>query len=723
MHRIVCAALLLASACALAENATTPGEVTSPYPTIVHLAIDWKIAGDDNLNAACAVRFRETGAKDWREGLPLRRVPAGKSQGTTPIFSWENRLSGSLFDLKPNTEYEIELKLSDPDGGSAEKTLKASTRAVPRATANAPVKPCAPDTFTEGLPGEIVELAAGNYGEVYIRKDGEPGKPIVYRSADGKAVFEQIVLNDRKYIHLEGLSIVNKKEEGASKGIKLIGSEGCVVRRCRIEAVYGIWCTGKPGAKNCYIADNTFLGPTKWSNEAMGASGKNLGEGVQITGPGNVVCFNTFSGFRDCLSHMEDSGTFEQVCNDFYNNDIYLGLDDGIEADFAMGNCRIVRNRLTNCFVGLSSQPGLGGPTYFIRNVMYNLTYAPFKLHRFSQGDVILHNTVVKPGDGMACFSGAPFDHALLRNNLCIGGPPGAEKWGGYGGGSGRAAGISAHGPHCDFDYDALGTFQTPFGGQIAAQRFSSLEEMRKGPFEKNGVKVEMSVFKDVAFPEKPETEYKPPDLRPVPGSVVVDAALRLPNINDDCLGAGPDIGAYEAGQEMPHYGPRPEGADEETEYLKRASGKTAAAKNDSGASKSADPAAVRKAAPAIDPAPHRDALVKAFGGEAAKKGTKVFMNVMGQGQEVAFKGTDDVGIKIEVAGNTLPIRWKDVSSEDFAQIALRLLPDDAEALFHAGALALAGKNEALAQKLADRLSELKSDKAKELDALRGSHP
>lgn len=28
--------------------------------------------------------------------------------------------------------------------------------------------------------------------------------------------------------------------------------------------------------------------------------------------------------------------------------------------------------------------------------------------------------------------------------------------------------------------------------------------------------------------------------------------------LNDDHQGSAPDIGAYEAGQEMPHYGPRP---------------------------------------------------------------------------------------------------------------------------------------------------------------------
>ena len=129
------------------------------------------------------------------------------------------------------------------------------------------------------------------------------------------------------------------------------------------------------------------------------------GEGIQITGSGNVIRHNRVSGFRDCLSHMEDDGAAPQMCNDWLNNDISVGLDDGIEADFAMSDCRVIRNRITNCFVGISSQPGLGGPNYFIRNVMFNLTYSAFKLHRHSMGDVILHNTIVKSGDGFGNYT------------------------------------------------------------------------------------------------------------------------------------------------------------------------------------------------------------------------------------------------------------------------------------------------------------------------------
>ena len=69
--------LCLGASPAVAANATIPGEVTTPYPTIIHLAVEWAIDGDDNLNGAVTVRYRPAGESKWREGLPLRRVPAG----------------------------------------------------------------------------------------------------------------------------------------------------------------------------------------------------------------------------------------------------------------------------------------------------------------------------------------------------------------------------------------------------------------------------------------------------------------------------------------------------------------------------------------------------------------------------------------------------------------------------------------------------------------------
>src|SRR5262249_23280761 len=129
------AVLSMGSVAAADDDATVAGEVTTPYPTILNLAVEWKIAGDANLNGTVSVRYRAAGEEAGREALPLPRAPAGQSRRTTPIFQWENKHSGSLFDLRPNTEYEIALKLEDPDGGSAERTVRARTRAVPRPAA------------------------------------------------------------------------------------------------------------------------------------------------------------------------------------------------------------------------------------------------------------------------------------------------------------------------------------------------------------------------------------------------------------------------------------------------------------------------------------------------------------------------------------------------------------------------------------------------------------
>ena len=534
----------------VASDTTTPGEITTPYPTISNLAVEWQIEGDDNLDAICEVKFLAVGEATWRTGMPLRRVPAGESRGTSVPFRWTNRLSGSLFDLPADTNFEIALTLHDPDGGDAASTVTVRTRPVPVAAVDAPVKHADRSGLNAVSPGDLILLADGDYGEVTFNKDGEPGRPIVYRSTSGKAVFQEVGLANRKWVHLEGVTV---------KGpVRMNGAEYCVVRNCTIHAQYGIKAY-KPGITNCYLADNVITGIHGWDPAIMGADGDNEGEGIQITGSGNVICHNRVSGFRDCLSHLEDDGAVVQMCNDWLNNDISIGLDDAIEADFALSNCRILRNRITNCFVGLSSQPGLGGPNYFMHNVMYNLTYGAFKLHRFSQGDVILHNTVVKVGDGLGNYTSEPFDHALFRNNLFLGGGPVDGQFGGFSPGRGRSIDVQNFGKHVSFDYDALGADGLPFEGKIRSWTFSELPGTE---FEPHGLQVGLEVFEKVDFPSNPSRLYPAPDLRPRPGSAVVDAAQSIPNVNDGFSGTGPDIGAYEAGETLPIYGPRASALD-----------------------------------------------------------------------------------------------------------------------------------------------------------------
>lgn len=177
-----------------------------------------------------------------------------------------------------------------------------------------------------------------------------------------------------------------------------------------------------------------------------------------------------------------------------------------------------------------------------------------------------LQNTIIKAGDELCTFDGNPFDWAIWRNNLAFGGT--TDGWDrsqvtdGYSPGSGYACNINACGSNCSFDYDAVGTNKTTWQARINRQNFNIVEP--------HGRKIDSTAFVFFSFPSPPAPEptyyYQPQDLRPAPSCTsIIDKALLIPNVNDSYLGSGPDIGAYEAGQNLPVYGPRPEGVDEQT--------------------------------------------------------------------------------------------------------------------------------------------------------------
>jgi len=73
-------------------------------------------------------------------------------------------------------------------------------------------------------------------------------------------------------------------------------------------------------------------------------------------------------------------------------------------------------------------------------------------------------------------------------------------------------------------------------------------------------VLVDYDVFENLSPPgPDPRTIYDPEefDFRLRPGAAAVDRGLILPGINDGFVGAGPDLGAWELGREIPGYGPR----------------------------------------------------------------------------------------------------------------------------------------------------------------------
>lgn len=530
---------------AVDDLGTTPGESTIMSPTLEHVTVQWLIEGDTNDNGVVTVRWRESGGT-WHEGTTLRRTPAGTVEG----FAWENKHAGTVFGLSPGTDYEIELALSDPDGGCEIRSLDASTRPVPAPMDGAPVIAVDPGSFPGALdaamPGDILELAPGNYDTFTVFADGSEDAPIVIRAAaDGVIIDGEVRLDGRSYVIVQGLEVHGQIKFNDSLGLSFIKNHV-------ITAEDGI--VTKTRSENLYIADNIVEGATVWAEASLGVDGDNIGEGIEVTGPGHVIEHNRVSGFRDCISNIEDDGAVDQHSIDVLYNDISECADDGMEADFCFHDCRIMGNRFTNVFMGMSSQPGLGGPTYFIRNVVYNSAFQSFKLQRGSVGDVGWHNTVVKLGDAFNTYTEDVFSRQYFRNNLFIGGP--GATYNGYDAGEGDVIDLSAA-SDVDLDYDGYGSTAGMFTGNIGGVSFSSLAELQAMTTEVHAVELDLSVFgATVTVPAAAFPGLAPVDLQLASGSAAIDVGQPISGFDYD--GAAPDLGAYELGSAPPVYGPRP---------------------------------------------------------------------------------------------------------------------------------------------------------------------
>jgi hypothetical protein len=97
---------------------------------------------------------------------------------------------------------------------------------------------------------------------------------------------------------------------------------------------------------------------------------------------------------------------------------------------------------------------------------------------------------------------------------------------------------------------------------KLVARQFKTLAEYSKATGQDaHSVLVDYTIFEHVKMPDEsdPQHLYNPEDFdfRLKAGSAAIDAGTLLPTINDDFTGRAPDLGAFELGKPLPHYGPR----------------------------------------------------------------------------------------------------------------------------------------------------------------------
>lgn len=573
-----------ASASAIAPSQETPALAPLELkvaPTITCIGIQWKVNGDTNSNATGAVEFRPQGAAQWSKAFDLRRVPrrggAGGSSGRRGGGGGSyvqnryamNYLAGSIFDLKPGTQYDLKVTLTDPDGGGASKTVAVTTRTVPAIpkTGNVIEVKGGGDALKKALEsakaGDIFNVHAGTYeGGCVVSEGGTAEKPIVIRAAgDGEALLlggegpkSEVWLQGAKskldgirvkgpYVMIEGLSFYNFLNcvFGEREASDLS------VTRCRMNHFFtGIFVLGDRG----YYADNVIRESFNALDESIAPGMRNEGHGMWVHpgSNGTVCCYNEISLVADGFRMYGDN------C-DVYGNDVIFNVDDGIEVDYGGPNLRVMDNRWS--FTGqngLSFQPYIGGPAYMIRNLVIGAKENTIKNRYNAEGAVFINNTLVS-------FETQANDLLIgtySRNNLFLEIP-------GKGKPSARVDTSPDRLARLDMDYDGFGdsgpngmsvsNFAAKTGLEKHGVQFASNDEVFAHP----PGKFEQYQSKQWSIPEAFMTEKgRPhPDLSLKAGSRAIGAGVAVPNITRSAPGKAPDLGALPFGQPIPHYGPR----------------------------------------------------------------------------------------------------------------------------------------------------------------------
>jgi hypothetical protein len=547
---------------ASAQTGLNPGQLS--YASTTHsIGVEWGISGDENHDARGNVQYRIQGMSSWKPALPLVRVDSSAG----------NMLAGSILFLEPATSYEIQAALSDPDGGDENRTFTATTRAVPKLPAGGRTLHVVPGNgggtgsqsdpylglvtaWATAQPGDMVLVHGGSYGGVRDAsgQSGTPGNPIVFRAAgDGEALFSYIEVFNHSHLWFEGLTFRHDgtsdtgfysslTNAGYDNGFQPMQADinGIVLVRNRFEG-YKHSIRAGPRTSGWYITDNVIVG-----NKQLGMSGTESfdGEGIELAhGSDHEVAYNSITLVADGVSFPERN------C-DIYANDIFDVTDDGIELDHGEANIRVWGNRIHNAgHNGIAFQPQDGAPWYIVRNQIVNMQESVFKF-RETDRFVAVHNTFVNWGWVLDHWS----DHILrgiTKNNLWISVNNG-PIW---------KRGSASASWQTDLDYDGFdwGSNSTPFTYEGVG--YADLPGLRAASGQQiHGIRVNRTTcFETFDVPGPPPFTTIPPQWMTLKAScAAVDAGVALPNINDDYAGSAPDMGAYEVGQPLPHYGPRP---------------------------------------------------------------------------------------------------------------------------------------------------------------------
>lgn len=527
------------------ENALNPYAVS----TYESAGLYWKTPE----SGSCAIRYKEVNGRTWKEGLEL------------VYDSRDGEYRGSIINLLPDTEYQVELSSSN-----ANTNLNFRTR-------------------NDHFPiGKTTVLPEGESDKTVVIK--ESGSPDAYHLVtvpsksksivNIKNVYDYGIEIDADYVVVRGVEIRNARVHGIfiKKNrhdivieqcyITFWGRMGGPITYGNLEGSTDSGIYADHGSWNLTIQRNLMEDPRGASNDwetghPAGPQGITV---VQSLG-GNVIRYNDIvstedHGFNDAIgggSNYSDIGNMNRD-SDIYGNLIRSVWDDAIEVEGANMNVRVYGNYTDLFFNSIATAATTKGPIYIFRNVAGESRTG----HRNSHGGAfiktgerepfnggrrfVFHNTTLQPNGVFHAFSGHVNPNCVTRNNIFD--VPG------------RLATRHEKEPASDYDYDyysgiAPGTAKEPNG-----IRFSTTP---------SGTRLFVSSYKFEYYPRLwinsivwGRFPYEFGDKkRGITDPVVqirnplIDGGVIIPGFNEDFKGDAPDVGAFEIGHPPLEYGRR----------------------------------------------------------------------------------------------------------------------------------------------------------------------
>lgn len=337
-------------------------------------------------NASADIQFKAQNDTQWQLGLALQWEPI------------QGALSGSIVYLKPNTQYEVKVSLSENGVLLSEEQYSFTTRAE-----SPPIDPDKIYYLSEIYQGGQLDIEAlgieGNAnGWAKIIGDGvtiqaeEGDKSAVYIGRQNYIILENITTKGgfRYGIHgykahhvwIKGANISEfgrvATEYRKGKGYETINNTGLI----NYDSGIYLERTG------VVVIENSEIHSPNGKANSWEYGHPNGPNAFQIWGYHDTEAYrgqyivrnNRFYGtpekrFNDVIegrSNFKRSGAFVRD-SAIYNNYLAYANDDLIEIDGGQANVLVYNNEMTQGYCGISTAPNMIGPSYVFHNYIHDL--------------------------------------------------------------------------------------------------------------------------------------------------------------------------------------------------------------------------------------------------------------------------------------------------------------------------------------------------------------